>query len=60
MIIYELTPRNNQLNKKAKEVNEVLTQEYNKRNIGVIKHDNMNARRQCSMSGLHLNWKYYL
>ena len=57
VIISELTPRNDQLNKKAKEVNKVLTRECNKRNIGVIKHDNMNARRHCNMSDLHLNWK---
>ena len=55
--ISELTPRNDQFNKKANEVNEVLTREYNKSNISVIKHDNMNARRHCNMSGLHLNWK---
>ena len=41
---------------KAKEVNEALTQECKKRNIDVIKLDNMNARRHCNMSGLHLNW----
>ena len=57
VIISELTPRNDQLNKKPKELNEVLTQECNKKNIGVIKHDNMNARRHCNMSELHLNWK---
>ena len=44
-IISELTPQNDQLNKKAKEVKEALTRECNKINIGVIKHDNMNARR---------------
>ena len=27
------------------------------RNICVIKHDNMNARKYCNMNGLHLNWK---
>ena len=57
VIISELTPRNDQLNKKAKELNAVLSRECNKRNICVIKHDNVNARRHCSMSGLHLNWK---
>ena len=57
VIVSELTPRNGQLNKKAKEVNEFLTQECNKRKIGIIKHDNRNARRHCNMSGLHLNWK---
>ena len=56
VIISELTPRNGQL-KKAKEVNEVLNWKCNKRNIGVKKHDNMNARRHCNMSGSHLNCK---
>ena len=31
--------------------------ECNKRNIGVIKHDNMNVGRHSNISGLHLNWK---
>ena len=57
VLISELTPRNDQLNKKAKEVNEVLARECNKRNIVVIKRDNMNARRHCNKSGFHLNWK---
>ena len=43
VIISELTPRNDDLNKKRKDVIEVLTRECNKRNISVIKHDNMNA-----------------
>ena len=51
VIISELAPRNDQLNKKAKEVNDVLTLECNKRNICIIKHDNMNVRRHCNMSG---------
>ena len=45
VIISELTPQNDQLNKKAKEVKEALTRECNKINIDVIKHGNMNARR---------------
>ena len=57
VIISDLTIRNDQLNKKAKQVNEVLTRECKKRNIDIIKHDNMNAQRPCNMSGLHLNWK---
>ena len=57
VIISELTPRNDQLNKKAKELNAVLSRECNKRNICIIKHDNVNARRHCNMSGLQLNWK---
>ena len=57
VIITELTLWHDQLNKKPKEVNEVLTRECNKRNISVIKHDNMIARRHCNMSDLHLNWK---
>ena len=44
VIIIELTLRHDQLNRKPKEVNEVLTREFNKRNISVIKHDNMIAR----------------
>ena len=52
VVISELTLQNDQLNQKAKEVNEVLTRECNKRNIGVIKHDNMNVRRHRNMSGL--------
>ena len=55
VLISELTPRNNQLNKKAKVVNTVLSRECSRTNICVIKHDNMNARRHCDMSGLHLN-----
>ena len=55
MLISELTPRNDQLNKKAKEVNAVLLRECNERNICIIKHDNMNARRHCNTGGLHLN-----
>ena len=51
MIVSELAPRNDQLNKKAKEVNDVLTLECNKRNICIIKHDNMNVRSHCNMSG---------
>ena len=50
-----LTSRNDQRNKKAKEINAVLSRECNKRNICVIKHDNMNTRRHCYMSDLHLN-----
>ena len=57
MIISELTPQNDQLKKKAKELNEVLMWQCNKRNIGVIKCDNKNARGHCNMSGLYLNWK---
>ena len=57
MIISELTPWNDQVNQKSKEVNIVLSGEFNKRNIGGIKHDNMNGRRHCNISGLHLNWK---
>ena len=51
MIVSELAPRNDQLNKKAKEVNDVLTLECNKRNICIIKHDNMNVRSHFNMSG---------
>ena len=57
VIISELTPRNDQFNKKAKEVNGVLTRECNERNIGIIKYDNMNARRHCNMSVSLLNCK---
>ena len=57
MTIFELTPRNDQINKKGKEVNEALMQECKERNIAIIKYDNMNAQRHCNMSGLHLNWK---
>ena len=56
MLISELTLPNDQLYKKTREVNAVLSRECNKRNICVTKHDNMNARRHCNMSGLHLNW----
>ena len=59
VVISELTPRNDQINKKAKEVNEVLTREYNKRNIDVIKHDNMNAQKHCNVSGLHFELERY-
>ena len=59
VVISELTPRNDQLNKKAKEVNEVLTRECNKRNIDVIKHDNTNARKHCNVSGLHFELERY-
>ena len=45
VIISELTPQNDQLNKKAKKLNDASTRECNKRTIGIIKHDNMNARR---------------
>ena len=45
VIISELTPRNNRISKKGKQVNKVLTRECTKRNIAVLKHDNMNARR---------------
>ena len=55
-LISELTLPNDQLYKKTREVNAVLSRECNKRNICVTKHDNMNARRHCNMSGLHLNW----
>lgn len=43
-IIFGLTPRNDQLNKKKK-VNEILIGEYSKSNINFIKHDNLHARR---------------
>lgn len=43
-IIFGLTPRNDQLNKKKK-VNEILIGEYSKSNINFIKHDNLYARR---------------
>ena len=59
VVISELTPRNDQLNKKTKEVNEVLRQECNKRNIDVIKYDNINARKHCNMSGVHLELERY-
>ena len=57
IIISSLTPRNDQLNKKAKEVNEVFTRECNTRNTDVIKLENVNSRKYCNISGLHLNWK---
>ena len=52
VIISELTSQNDQLNKKAKEVNEFLTRECNNRNI-----DNMNAQIHRNVSGLRLNCK---
>ena len=48
-IISKLTPQNNKLNKKVKKVNKVLTGECNKRNIDVVKHDNMNVPRHCDI-----------
>ena len=57
VIISELNPWNDQINKKGKEVKEALMWEYNKRNIGIMKHGNMNAQRHCNMSGLYRNWK---
>ena len=57
VIISELNPWNDQINKKGKEVKEALMWEFNKRNIGILKHGNTNAQRHCNMSGLYRNWK---
>ena len=57
VIISKPTPQNDQLNRKSKNLNAVLSRECNKRNICIINHDNMNAQRHCNMSSLHMNSK---
>ena len=44
-------------NEKPIDINSMLTDEYCKRDIQLIKHDTMNARKHSKMSGLHLHRK---
>ena len=54
-IVSSLVPRNDKLRKKSQDVNYILQQECNRRNIGYINHDNINVNRYLNGSKLHLN-----
>ena len=55
VIVSSLVPRNDKLRKKSQDVNYILQQECNRRNIGYINHDNINVNRHLNGSKLHLN-----
>ena len=48
-------PRNDKLRKKSQDVNYILQQERNRRNVGYINHDNIKVNRHLNGSKLHLN-----
>ena len=55
VIVSSLVPRNDKLRKKSQDVNYILQQECNRRNIGYINHDNINVNRHLNGSKLDLN-----
>ena len=56
----EVTPQRDALNEKAIKVNCILIHECNKRNIGLAKHDTMNARDLLQQVWVTLNEKSYI
>ena len=57
VIISGLVPRNGYLNAKVRNVNNRLRDYCRNRMLTFLKHDNINHKTHCNISGLHLKSK---
>ena len=55
VILSAIVPRGDKLNEKAEEVNNLLEKACYQKQIGLIKHSNINTKRHLNRSKLHLN-----
>ena len=57
VLVSSIVPKKDHLDKKGKEINNILEKRCNEMNLAFISHGNIRTRYHCNNDGLHLNDK---